>query len=79
MSDEGRPLEEYRRAAENVSREMKVFCKNNYEDMGVNLSNAGEYLLDGCHLNDWGKFFMGEQIISFLEEEVDLEASIEQR
>lgn len=75
MSDEGRPLEEYRKAAENVSGEMKVFCKNNYEDMGVNLSNAGEYLLDGCHLNDWGKFFLGEQIISFLDEEVDLEVS----
>ena len=68
MSARGGQLARYREIAEAVAEEMQVHCKNNYVDMQMDSSNQEEYLADGCHLNEWGRYYLGEQIVRFLEE-----------
>lgn len=70
MSPQGDVLAKYRDAAKRVAEEMGIHYKDNYNDIKMDASNEAEFLVDGCHLNDWGKYVMGTQLIHFLEKEV---------
>lgn len=67
MSEEGGILTEYVDMAVRVSEEMGVYCMNNYVDLEIDESNYTDYLADGCHLNETGRFLLAERIIAFVE------------
>lgn len=70
LSEEGGSLQEYIAAAQQVAEEYNVYFKNNFEELGVNGSNADIYLSDGCHLNHQGRFLYGTQMVFYLEEKL---------
>lgn len=61
-------LTEYVAAILNLSDELSVYSINNYADLGFNILNQKQYLEDGCHLNEWGRYLLGRNIIGKLEE-----------
>lgn len=68
MSERGAVLAEYREVVKQTAEELGIIYKDNFSDIPMNLANEAEYLTDGCHLNDWGKYVMGTQLVRFLED-----------
>lgn len=65
-SDAGGILADYAAAAGLVAKDMGALYLNNYTDLGITSQNYGNYLLDGCHLNEAGRFLLGSRIIELL-------------
>ncbi len=70
MSEQGAVLADYRGAVKRVAEELGIVYKDNFNDIPMNSANEVEYLSDGCHLNDWGKYVMGTQLVRFLEDRI---------
>ena len=65
-SDVGDVLTEYVDAVVQVATDMHVDCINNYTGLAINEDNHTEYLSDGVHLNETGRFIAATHIIEFL-------------
>lgn len=65
-SDVGGTLAEYAVSVIQVAQEMNVDYLNNYTDLGINADNHTDYLADGCHLNETGRFLAATHIIEYL-------------
>ena len=70
MSSEGAKLVEYRSAARSVAEEMGVLWKDNYADMPMDIQTNSVFLSDGTHLNEWGRYVLGNQFVDFFEKNV---------
>lgn len=66
-SEAGGVLTDYVDAAVRVAEEMSVYCKNNYSDSGIDAENQAYYLADGTHPNETGSFYLGRQIVEYLD------------
>lgn len=62
----GGVLTDYVEAARRVAREEAVLCMDNYAGLGIDGSNQSEYLADGCHLNERGRFLLGRRIVEYI-------------
>lgn len=51
-----------------VGKELSAGCMNNYKDMGINEENQSAYLADGCHLNEEGRYLLGQRIVEKIQE-----------
>lgn len=67
-SEKGGVLTDYVDAAQRAANEMDAYSLNTYEALGYDASNAADYLEDGCHLNEEGRFLFGEHIIRSIED-----------
>lgn len=65
-SDCGGTLQDYIQAIEEVAQEEDVLFGNAYENLGFTMENVGDYLEDGCHLNEEGRYIFAEFIISLM-------------
>lgn len=70
MSDEGDMLAKYREVARAIAEEESVWCKDNFADMPLDINTHTTLLVDGTHLNEWGRYVMGNQFITFFEKNV---------
>jgi len=59
-------LTDYVNAALRVAAEENVHCLDNYTGLGINRENVDTYVADGIHLNETGRFLLGEHIIQFI-------------
>lgn len=66
--EEGEPLTAYVDAVINVANAENVFSINNYTGLGINADNYEDYLEDGCHFNEMGRFLLGSHIIFTIED-----------
>lgn len=62
-SEAGGILTDYVAIAEIISQDMDTHFMNNYTDLGIRYENRANYLLDGCHLNETGRFLLGTHIV----------------
>lgn len=67
MSENGGRLKNYVDAVIMLGEEMKVAVLDSYGTMPVNEENSSEYLADGCHLNERGRFFLGSHLIELID------------
>ena len=68
-SEVGGVLTEYVAAVEKVAKEQDVLCMNNYIGLGITEENSEVYLADGVHLNETGRFILGQQIVWVLQQQ----------
>ncbi len=68
MGEKGGILTDYVDTVVSLSEEMSVHYINSYLDLGVNFDNFKEYLDDGCHFNEKGRFMMGKLMVQKLVE-----------
>lgn len=68
MSPQGGVLTDYVEAAVSLAEELDIPYINNYEELGINADNELDYLADGCHPNETGRFLMGSKIVEKLAE-----------
>lgn len=66
QSENGGKLTDYVETAGKVAEEMGLPFLNNYADLGINIDNFDDYLADGCHLNEEGRFLMAERLIELI-------------
>jgi len=64
--ESGGILTDYVAATFSIADELSIHLKNNYEDLGIHAENYGQYLSDGCHLNEAGRYMLGRQIVELL-------------
>lgn len=62
-SSVGGILTDYVAAAQIAAEDMDVLFMNNYTGLGINFQNRADYLVDGCHLNETGRFLLGTHIV----------------
>lgn len=62
QSDWGGTLVDYAAAVLAVAEEMDVLVLDNFGELPINEENWQEYLSDGCHLNEYGRFILGSRI-----------------
>lgn len=67
MSDVGGQLADYADAVLELSKELGVRCLDNYRDLGINAQNHVQYLADGCHPNERGRYLIGRRILQALQ------------
>ena len=65
-SSVGGTLSQYAEAVIQVANEMNVNYLDNHTALGINAKNHTEYLADGCHLNETGRFLAATHIIEHL-------------
>lgn len=65
-SEVGGQLTDYVDAIVSLSQEWKLPCLNSYTELGITPENELEFLGDGCHPNEAGRFLMGNKIIERL-------------
>lgn len=70
MSAAGAGLMEYRNAARLIAEEMGVLWKDNYKDMPMDIQTNSTFLSDGTHLNEWGRYVLGNQFVAFFQRNV---------
>lgn len=66
----GRTLKDYVEAAREIAREEGIHCLDNYNDFGIGTENHRQYLTDGTHPNENGRFFLGKRLAEFLGEKL---------
>lgn len=66
-SDVGGQLTDYVDAVLELSEELEVHCLDNYHNLGINATNHGEYLADGCHPNERGRYLIGQHILQAIQ------------
>ena len=67
-SAQGGVLEDYVNAVLTLGEELQVIVLNNYTELGINKDNQANFLLDGCHPNEQGRFLMGTKLIEKLQD-----------
>ncbi len=65
--EQGRVLLDYVETAEKAAEETGVCFINGYKEFGINKENQEQYLADGSHPNETGRFYIGNQIIRYME------------
>lgn len=55
-------LEDYANAVIALSQELDVELVDNFYELGIDEENYPQYLVDGCHPNETGRFLMGQRI-----------------
>ncbi len=70
MGSEGGELAKYRSLVRSVAEESGVYWKDNYADMPLDIHTHTTLLADGTHLNEWGRYVLGNQFIKFFEKSV---------
>lgn len=65
-SNEGGPLVDYVNTVVQVATDMNVYYINSYTGLALNTNNHTDYLSDGCHLGETGRFILATYIIEFL-------------
>lgn len=66
QSSVGGQLADYADAMLTLSEELGIRCLDIYRSLGINASNHGQYLEDGCHPNEWGRYLIGQRILQAL-------------
>lgn len=67
QSNVGGQLTDYADAVLELSEELGVCCLDNYHNLGINATNHGEYLADGCHPNEKGRYLIGQHILQAIQ------------
>lgn len=60
-------LQDYADTVIFLAEELNVTLIDNYNELGINADNHFEYLADGCHPNETGRFLIGKRIALKLE------------
>lgn len=55
-------LEDYANAVIALSQELDVELVDNFYELGIDEENYPQYLVDGCHPNETGRFLIGQRI-----------------
>jgi hypothetical protein len=66
QAPEGGQLTDYVNAALALADELSIESMNNYKELGITATNQAEYLADGAHLNEKGRFLMANHIVDKL-------------
>ena len=61
-SGKGYLFKDYVKAVQDLAAEKNLPMIDVYNELGITEENAGTYLADGCHPNDYGRFKIGELI-----------------
>ena len=69
-TQEGGSLLDYVNAAVTVAGELNTLSMDNYHDLGVDETNEGYYLSDGCHFNERGRFLVARNILERLTQDI---------
>lgn len=67
QSDVGGILTDYVEAAGRVAQETNVIFMNNYYDLGIDVSNSINYLVDGCHPGNNGRFLYAQALLRLIQ------------
>ena len=59
-------MQEYVNAAMEIAQEYQIFGLNLYTDMQIDSVNHPSLLVDGCHLNEQGRFNLGQLLGAIL-------------
>jgi len=51
-----------------VAASLKLPALDNYTGLGINESNVADYLEDGCHYNEEGRYLIAEKLAEKLAE-----------
>jgi hypothetical protein len=62
----GGQLTDYVNAGLALADELSIASMNNYTELGITAANQAEYLADGAHLNEKGRFLMANHIVAKL-------------
>lgn len=62
MGENGGTMRDYADAVLSIAQELQTDVLDNYRELGINRSNHGAYLLDGCHPNEATRFTIGRRI-----------------
>ena len=65
--EQGGVLLDYVETAEKVAEDTGVCFINSYKEFGIDKRNQQQYLADGCHPKETGRFYIGNQIIRYME------------
>ena len=68
QSEAGGTLEQYADAVLAVAASLKLPALDNYIGLGINESNVADYLEDGCHYNEEGRYLIAEKLAEKLAE-----------
>lgn len=55
-------LQDYADTVVALANELNVILVDNYNELGINADNHFQYLADGCHPNEKGRFLIGQRI-----------------
>jgi hypothetical protein len=64
----GGQLTDYVDAALALADELSIESMNNYKELGITATNQAEYLADGAHLNEKGRYLMANHIVAKLKQ-----------
>jgi len=67
-SSVGEPLYKYVDTGIAIAKEMNILYLDSYYSLGMNENNYYEYLVDGCHYNEYGRYLTGIRLTSFFHE-----------
>jgi lysophospholipase L1-like esterase len=67
QSEQGGKLADYVNAVIQTASELGVECMDNYSKLGIEASNYTDYLSDGCHPNEAGRYLIGIKILMYLQ------------
>ena len=65
-SADGGVFSDYVNAVKEISELLNVRYIDNYNECGIDASNYGTYLPDGCHPNEAGRLLIGRHILEKL-------------
>ena len=71
LGDAENVLTDYVDAVLQLAEELELPCLNSYAALEMDESNSIQYLEDGCHLNERGRFAYAQHLIDFLEEQMN--------
>lgn len=66
QSEKGGVLTDYVNAVISLAQELDIPYINNFVELGIDENNFTEYLEDGCHLNEQGRFEYARDLVEFL-------------
>ncbi len=69
LSENGSPLEEYRKCAKLTAASLEILCFDTDEELGITAENCDFFLEDGLHFSENGRFLLSEALIRFLNQE----------
>ncbi len=67
QSEVGGMLEDYVNALIELAEELDVHLLDNYRDLKIDKENHLQFLADGCHFNEQGRFLAGTHLITLIE------------
>lgn len=71
QGEQGGKMTDYVNAVQEICDELGVYCVDNYNNLGINAKNQEEYLVDGCHPNELGRYLIAQHILQAIESELE--------